>query len=795
MTATGDTPITYSETGALPSGVTLAADGTLAGTPAFATAGSYPITVTATDANSNSATQSFALTVTAGGPVFTSAASTSFAENSAGTFSVTANGDTPITYSETGALPSGVTLAANGTLAGTPGFATAGSFPITITATDANSSTSTQAFTLTVTAGGPVFASAASTSFAENSAGTFSVTANGDTPITYSETGALPSGVTLAANGTLAGTPGFATAGSFPITVTATDANSNTATQSFTLTVTASAPLFTSASSTGFAENSAGTFSVTASGDTPITFTETGALPSGVTLASNGTLAGTPAFGTAGTFPITITATDGNAHTSTQAFTLTVTASAPVFTSAASTSISENHAGTFSVTASGDTPITFTETGALPSGVTLASNGTLAGTPAFGTAGTFPITITATDGNAHTSTQAFTLTVTASAPVFTSAASTTFTVANAGTFSVAANGDAPITFTETGALPSGVTLAANGTLAGTPASGTTGSYAITVKAADGHSATTNQSFTLTVAPAPATNVTSPTTGSNERGTVVLDAGASSANGITKVQFEITGGTYNHTVIGTATASIYGYLYSWNTTTVPDGSYTLQSVATDSLGNVGTSAGVTLVVDNTAPTTSVTAPTAGSITHGTATVLDAAAADNVSVSQVQFVLTGGTYSHTVIGTATISLYGYLYSWNTTTVPDGLYTLQSLATDEAGNTTYSAGITIRVDNTPPTTAVTTPTSGATESGTAATLGATASDNVSVSQVQFVLTGGTYNKTLIGTATLSGSTWTYSWNSKSVPNGTYTLQSLATDEVGNTTYSPAVTIKVHN
>ena len=80
--------------------MSLGADGTLAGTPAFGTAGSYPITITATDANSNTSTQSFTLTVTASAPVFTSAASTTFAEGTAGTFAVTANGDTPIGYTE-----------------------------------------------------------------------------------------------------------------------------------------------------------------------------------------------------------------------------------------------------------------------------------------------------------------------------------------------------------------------------------------------------------------------------------------------------------------------------------------------------------------------------------------------------------------------------------------------------------------------------------------------------------------------------------------------------------------------
>ena len=476
VTATGNSGITFSETGALPSGVTLGSDGTLAGTPALGTAGTYPITITAADTGSNTSTQAFTLTVTAAAPVFTSGTSTTFAENAAGTFAVTATGDAPISFSETGPLPSGVTLGSDGTLAGTPAFGTAGSYPIAITATDANSNTTEQDFTLTVTATPPTITSAATSTFAENAANTFSVTASGDTPISFSETGSLPSGVTLTSDGTLSGTPAFGTAGSYPITITATDVNTNTTTQSFTLTVTATGPTITSTASTTFAENVPGTFSVTATGDQPITFAETGALPSGVTLGSDGTLAGTPAFGTAGSYPITITATDGNAGTSSQAFTLTVGQTPPVFTSASSISFGENAAGTFSVTADGDAPITFSEAGSLPSGVSLGSDGTLSGTPADGTAGTYPITITATDANANTSTQSFTLTVSSSVPVFTSAAATSFAEHTAGTFSVTATGDDPISFSETGALPSGVSLGSDGTLSGTPAYGTAGSY-------------------------------------------------------------------------------------------------------------------------------------------------------------------------------------------------------------------------------------------------------------------------------------------------------------------------------
>ncbi|MGA3147783.1 MAG: putative Ig domain-containing protein, partial [Acidimicrobiales bacterium] len=522
VAAKGDTPITYTETGALPSGVTLASNGSLSGIPAFLTAGTYPITVTATDVHHATTTQSFTLKVATSPPVFTSAATTTFSENNAGSFSVTAKGDTPIAYTEKGALPSGVTLAGNGTLSGTPAFLTAGTYPITVTATDVNHATTTQSFTLKVTTSPPVFTSAATSTFSENNAGTFSVTAKGDTPIAFTETGALPSGVTLAGNGTLSGTPAFHTAGTYPITVTVVDSDGATTTQDFTLTVTASPPVFTSAASATFGENTAGTFSVAATGDSPIAYTEKGVLPpgvtlaDGVTLAADGTLSGTPAFGTAGTYPITITATDANHATTTQTFALTVTASPPVFTSAVSATLSENHAGTFRMAARGDKPIAYTEAGALPAGVTLDSDGTLSGTPQFGTAGTYPITVTGTDFHHATTTQVFTVDVSASPPVFTSAASTTFIATHAGTFSVVARGDRPIAYTETGALPSGVTLDSDGTLSGTPALGADGSYPITVTGTDIHGQKVTQRLDLIVDQAPA--ITSPDSASSTVGT-------------------------------------------------------------------------------------------------------------------------------------------------------------------------------------------------------------------------------------------------------------------------------------
>jgi hypothetical protein len=127
------------------------------------------------------------------------------------------------------------------------------------------------------------------------------------------------------------------------------------------------------------------------------------------------TLAGTPAAGTGGTYPVTITASNGVTPDATQAFTITVR-QPPAITSAASTTFTAGQPGSFAVTATGAPAVTLSETGALPAGVTFTNNGngtgTLAGTPASGTGGTYPITITASNGVSPDATQSFTLTVT-----------------------------------------------------------------------------------------------------------------------------------------------------------------------------------------------------------------------------------------------------------------------------------------------------------------------------------------------------------------------------------------------
>jgi hypothetical protein len=94
-----------------------------------------------------------------------------------------------------------------------------------------------------------------------------------------------------------------------------------------------------------------------------------------------------------------------------------------------------------------------------------------------------------------------------------------------------------------------------------------------------------------------TTVHRPANGSTLSGTKLLDAGASDYAKITKVDFYLTGGPLGHTLIGTGSQTLYGWITMWNTTEVPDGTYSLQSVAYDSVGRSSHSKAITITVDN------------------------------------------------------------------------------------------------------------------------------------------------------------------------------------------------------
>ncbi len=187
-----------------------------------------------------------------------------------------------------------------------------------------------------------------------------------------------------------------------------------------------------------------------------------------------------------------------------------------------------------------------------------------------------------------------------------------------------------------------------------------------------------------------TSVLIPSSGATLSGSTILDASASNA---TSVEFLLFGGPYGYAapVVCTATQTYYGWLCSWITTDVPNGSYGLVSEASGA-GGSAFSSGVGITVSNP-PTTSVLFPSSGATLSGS-TTLDASASNATSV---EFRIFGGIYGYSapVLCTATLTYYGWLCSWDTTKVPNGSYALLSEAFNSGGST-FSSGVGITVSN---------------------------------------------------------------------------------------------------
>jgi Bacterial Ig domain len=103
-----------------------------------------------------------------------------------------------------------------------------------------------------------------------------------------------------------------------------------------------------------------------------------------------------------------------------------------------------------------------------------------------------------------------------------------------------------------------------------------------------------------------------------------------------------------------------------------------------------------VVDSTPPTTSIARPHQPRRPLSGVAPLAARASDNVALSKVEFYLTGGIYNNALIGVATQTYVGWIYNWNTASVPNGAYALNSVAVDYAGNVGRSGGVNVAVQN---------------------------------------------------------------------------------------------------
>lgn len=480
---------------------------TLSGTPSAGAGGQYGFIFEAT----NSAGYAFqVLTVTVQqAPAVTSATTTTFVVGASGTFAFTASGYPAPTLTETGTLPSGLSIT-NDLLSGVPDLGTDGSYPITVTASNGVGTDASQNFTLVV-ATVPVFTSAAAATFTVGSPGTFSVTATGDPAPTFSLVPGLPlpAGLTLSSDGTLSGTPAQGTAGLWGVGVEASN-GSGPVVQGFQVTVLG-APTFSSAAQAGLAIGQPATVDVVANGNPAPTLSESGTLPADLTFTpassststqTTGTLTGTPTAADEGIYHVSFGATNGQTPDASQAFTLVI-GNAPTFVSPVSTGFPAHVSTSFTVATTAWPTPTLAVTSKLPRGLSFTDNGDGTGTISGATSisGVHNVTVKAVNA-VGTTTETLSLVV-GSPPVFKSLPAAAATVGKPMKFVVKTRAYPRSLLTlSSGALPAGITFTdfgnGNGTMSGTAQPGTDGTYPITFAASNGQGPPVTQIVTLTV---------------------------------------------------------------------------------------------------------------------------------------------------------------------------------------------------------------------------------------------------------------------------------------------------------
>jgi hypothetical protein len=94
-------------------------------------------------------------------------------------------------------------------------------------------------------------------------------------------------------------------------------------------------------------------------------------------------------------------------------------------------------------------------------------------------------------------------------------------------------------------------------------------------------------------------------------------------------------------------------------------------------------------------TRVLRPSNGAKVSGT-TALAARGTAYLRVTHVDFLLTDGSNRSTLIADGSLTLFGWLAKWNTTSVANGTYSLRSIAYDASGGTSLSKSITITIAN---------------------------------------------------------------------------------------------------
>ncbi len=506
----GAAPYTWSIiSGSLPAGLTLTAStGVVAGTPTASGNSSFEVQVE--DSESHTATGNVTLDITAATLTISTLSLPNGVTNEPYQSTLEATGGVPpYTWSilSGGSLPAGLTLnAGTGVISGTPTATGTSSFTVEVTDTD--SDTAMQALSIKVTMAPLTVETEGSWTGTEGIAFSQTMVATGGTPpYTWSVlSGSLPAGITLdSSTGVISGTP--TTPGKSTFEIQVEDSASNTAdSSSLSIRIFSGLSITTRSLPNGQTSVSYNNSLTATSGTSPYTWAVTsGSLPAGLTLSSSGDISGTPTCTcttpSTSVFQVTVTDSESTPATVTANFSITINnANLPRIESYTLNNGTVGTAYSSELQETGGTaPYTWAIiSGSLPAGLTLASNGTIGGTPT--TVGESSFVVQLEDADSNTTSRPEAIQIYPSALQVDNASLQFADVGRSYATELDASGGSGVYLSWTitsGSLPTGLSLgSSDGVISGTPASA--GASTFTVQVEDSDSNTASASLTLTV---------------------------------------------------------------------------------------------------------------------------------------------------------------------------------------------------------------------------------------------------------------------------------------------------------
>ncbi len=313
-----------------------------------------------------------------------------------------------------------------------------------------------------------------------------------------------------------------------------------------------------------------------------------------------------------------------------------------------------------------------------------------------------------------------------------------------------------------------------------------GEHTVMIKASDDSGHETTQTLSLIVDNTnPTVNIINPQLDQYIQGVYIFRIFAQDGVDVEEVMISISNSTTTLIAdisIGYNSATGY-YEYSMDTTVFEDGDYSIQATSYDASGLDSGSMSVDFQIDNTPPHLTIISP------HNNAFI---SSFFDINVTAADVFLRDTTYNVDGSGWVDVSV-----SLDTTTIEDGIHTLQIRARDYAGHETIEQ-LSVRVDNNSPTIGVASPASDQFIEGVFIFKIIT-NDAVGIEEVRITVTNTDSSEDVVDDSTCvynsESGYYEYTFDTNILADGNYSISGTSYDLSGKSSSTLEINFQIDN